>query len=141
MYLTYEEYQDMGGQLDEATFTDCSYDAESIIDWYTFGRLKRVTNLGPEVKRCMYQLIKMINLKADLVAQSSGGIAGSYRKEAGIVQQLNDGVSTTYNVLTTAELLGQFGKQELQDMITRYLSEVVDDLGRKVLYRGYYPGE
>lgn len=145
MYLTYEEYQNMGGQLDEATFTDLSYDAESVIDWYTFKRLKKMDTYPEEVKRCMYQLIKILAMRAALLEQSTGGgtggISGSYRKEAGITSQSNDGVSVHYNVLTTAELLGQFGGSEVEAMIQRQLSGVVDDLGRNLLYRGYYPGE
>ena len=31
MYLTYEEYQNMGGTLDEATFDDYAFEAEAKI--------------------------------------------------------------------------------------------------------------
>ena len=41
MYLTYEEYQAYGGQLDETSFNDLEYDAESTVNWYTFNRLKK----------------------------------------------------------------------------------------------------
>ena len=40
MYLTYAEYQNMGGTLEEATFNDLAYEAQTYIDWVTFRRLQ-----------------------------------------------------------------------------------------------------
>ena len=39
MYLAYEDYQNMGGTLDETAFNDFEFEAETIVDWYTFNRL------------------------------------------------------------------------------------------------------
>ena len=41
MYLTYAEYQEYGGTLDETTFNNLEFDAESTVNWCTFNRLKR----------------------------------------------------------------------------------------------------
>ena len=41
MYLAYPEYEEYGGTLDEATFRDLEFDAETEINWYTFNRLKK----------------------------------------------------------------------------------------------------
>jgi hypothetical protein len=32
MYLTYSEYQDMGGTLDEVTFNDLEFEAEALVN-------------------------------------------------------------------------------------------------------------
>lgn len=148
MYLTYEEYQSYGGQLDETSFNDLEFDAESTINWYTFNRLMRPeweSALETEgLKRCMYQLIRVKEIERGLLAASAGGVGWGvgWQKEAGITQESNDGVSTSYNVLSSGELLAYAqGGKNLQQLVDRYLGSIVNDLGRKLLYRGLYPNE
>ncbi len=148
MYLTYEEYTEYGGQLDETSFNDLEFDAESTINWYTFNRLQKPEWSEaldtPELKRCMYQLIRVKELENSLLAASAGGAGWGigWTKEAGITQESNDGVSTSYNLLSSGELLAfAQGKKNTQDLVNRYLGSIVNDLGRKLLYRGIYPGE
>lgn len=148
MYLTYAEYQDFGGTLDETSFNDLEFDAESTVNWYTFNRLMRPEWSEaldkPELKRCMYQLIRIKQLENEILASSAGGVGWGigWTKEAGITQESNDGVSTSYNVLSSGELLAYAqGKKNLQDVVNKYLGSIVNDLGRKLLYRGIYPGE
>ena len=50
MYLTYEEYVAFGGQLDSTTFTLLEMEAENVINWYTFNRLKKDTTFSDDVK-------------------------------------------------------------------------------------------
>ena len=147
MYLTYEEYQSYGGQLDETSFNDLEYDAESTINWYTFNRL-----MIPEwqealytdgLKRCVYQLIRIKQIE-DTILASSGGVGWGvgWTKEAGITKESNDGVTTEYNVLSSGELLAfANGSKPKQELIKRYLGSIVNDLGRRLIYRGLYPGE
>ena len=41
MYLTYDEYNTLGGQaLEETAFNQLEFEARTQIDWWTFGRLK-----------------------------------------------------------------------------------------------------
>ena len=147
MYLTYTEYQEYGGQLDETSFNDLEYDAESTINWFTFNRLLRPewqTVLGsPGLKRCMYQLINIKQIENTLLASSGGiGWGVGWTKEAGITKESNDGVTTEYNLLSSGELLAYAnGSKPKKDIIDRYLGSIVNDLGRKLLYRGIYPGE
>ena len=148
MYLTYTEYQAFGGTLDETSFNDLEYDAESTVNWHTFNRLQRpewVEALEAEgLKRCVYQLIRIKQLEDTLLASSSGGAGWGigWTKEAGITQEMNDGVSTSYNVLSSGELLAfANGAKPKKDIIDRYLGSIVNDLGRKLLYRGLYPNE
>lgn len=146
MYLTFEEYTTYGGTLDETSFQDLEFDAESTINWYTFNRLfkdewKAVLETE-QLKRCVYQLIRIKQLELELLA--SGGMGGgiAWKKEPGIIRESNDGVTTEYSVLSTGELLAYAnGSRPKKDIIDRYLGCIVNDLGRKLLYRGIYPGE
>lgn len=139
----------MGGALDETAFTDLEYDAESTINWYTFNRLKKDEWASvldtDELKRCMYQLIRLKQMEDELLAASSGGVSIggiAWTKEAGITQESNDGVTTSYNTLSSGELMAYLnGTKTKQDLVDRYLAGIVNDLGQEILYRGLYPGE
>ena len=142
-YLTYDEYTELGGTLDETLFDTYLLDAQAYIDWHTFNRLWkeewRTEDVMERVKICVYQLIGLVAATNNLIVpqvQSTGGI----NVNAQISTQSNDGVSSTYAVFS-AELLYQKAKQEITSNINRYLSGVVNSAGRRLLYRGLYPGE
>ena len=59
---------------------------------------------------------------------------------ATVASQSNDGVSISYNTLSAKDLL-QSSEQDVMTCIKRYLQGVTNNLGRKLLYRGFYPGE
>ncbi len=148
MYLSFSEYQEYGGTLEESAFQDLEFDAESTINWYTFNRLKRPEWQSvletDELKRCMYQLIRLKQMENELLASSSGGAGWGvgWTKEAGITQETNDGVSTSYNTMSSGELMNYFnGTKTKSDLIDKYLGSIVNDLGRSILYRGIYKGE
>lgn len=138
MYLTYEEYQNMGGTLDESTFTGYEYEAEIMIDWYTFNRLHGETEYPEAVKRCVYHLISLLDLKAQAIG--TGAEENSNDGGKTIASQSNDGVSISYNIMSASEL-ATLAKEEMGNSIQRYLNGVMNSLGRKLLYRGLYPGE
>jgi hypothetical protein len=148
MYLTYAEYIEYGGTLDETTFQDLEYDAEVELNWYTFNRLKReewksALN-STELKRCVYQLIRLKRMENDLISVSTGGagVGGGWKKEAGITRESNDGVTTEYNTMSSGDLMAYFnGSKTKADLVNKYLNSIVNELGRKLLYRGIYPGE
>ena len=60
-YLTYEEYQELGGTLDETPFNILELEAQKNIDKYTFGRLKDLEKQIIEVKICEVKLIELLN--------------------------------------------------------------------------------
>lgn len=140
MYLTYDEYVEMGGTLEQATFSDCEMEAETIVDWYTFDRLKQETEYPEGVKKCMYLLIKYINLQSQLSGIGTSDDGNAYAGTAGIASQSNDGVSVSYNILSAQELMTN-AQTKIKSIIESTLSSVTNSLGRKVLYRGLYPGE
>ena len=92
----------------------------------------------------MYQLIRLKQMEDALLSASAGGVGAGigWTKEAGITQETNDGVSTSYNTLSSGELMAYLdGRKTKEDLVDRYLNSIVNDLGRSLLYRGVYPGE
>ena len=141
MYLTYDEYLTFGGTLDETAFDNLEFEARTVIDWWTYNRLQNEEEYPEAVKRCMYKLITIIAMKQQ--AQLLDGTNTSNINttvNAGIIQQSNDGVSTTYNVMSAGEMITQ-SDETIKATVRMYLQNVRNSLGRKVLYRGLYPGE
>lgn len=140
MYLTYDEYTNFGGSaLEETVFQQIEFESRTIIDWWTFNRLQNEEDYPEAVKRCMFALIKLLQQKQQAMVVDASAIEdGSV--QAGITGESNDGVSTTYNVMSAKEAVDTM-KGELENTIRMYLSGVRNSLGRKVLYRGLYPNE
>lgn len=143
-YLTFAEYTEMGGKItDEALFNSLAIDAQGYIDWYTFNRLWkekwRTEDVMERVKICMYQLIKLLEVKASIITPDVSG-TGGINTNAQLMSQANDGVSATYAVLS-GNALYEKSKQEIDDCIKRYLNGVMNSAGRKILYRGLYEDE
>ena len=138
MYLTFDEYQEYGGTLEETTFQDLAFEAESVINWWTFNRLQSEETYPEAVKRCVYKLISLISdrQRAMIIdAQNADGTTN-----AGIAGESNDGVSTTYNTLSASEAADTL-KNEMPTAIRMYLQGVKNSLGHNLLYRGIYPNE
>lgn len=138
MYLTYQEYQNMGGTLDETAFNDFEFEAEALVNWYTFNRLKNDTTFPEELKRLMKYLIGLAQQKAELLGASGSGSETSASKA--IASQSNDGVSVSYNVLSAKDLFDSV-KNDGVMAIKQYLQGVMNEAGHLLLYRGVYPNE
>jgi len=141
MYLTYNEYQELGGTLNEAAFNNIEYEAEVYIDWYTFNRLWKQTEYPSQLKRCMYRLINLLERQMSLMGQPTNssqqqGTAGTSQ----IASMSNDGVSISYNIVSAHDAL-EMTKKEVDRTINQQLAGVTNNLGRKLLYRGLYPDE
>ena len=141
MYLTYSEYLELGGTLDETTFKDLEYETRSYIDWYTFRRLQNEEEIPNQVKECMYFLIRLIANKLDALntlptTDSQTSVSGN----ASILSQSNDGVSITYNTLSAKDIISSMDS-EIEKTLKRYLQGIRTSLGKNLLYRGLYPGE
>lgn len=135
-YLTYEEYVAMGGTLDEPTFNDLEFEAEAIVNWYTFNRLKTDTQFPSEIKRLIKYLIGVIQVQNEgLLGSTEGSASGGQ-----VASQSNDGVSVSYAVMSASERMEALKVQE-ENTINKYLQGVTNEAGRKLLYRGLYPGE
>lgn len=142
-YLDYDAYIDMGGTLDETLFDSLRLDAQGYIDWYTFNRLWkeewRTEDVMERVQICMYQLIRLLNVKANILTPDVEGTNG-VNVNAQKMRESNDGVSVEYSVLH-ADVTFDKANKEVVECITRYLTGVMNNTGRKLMYRGLYPDE
>ena len=137
MYLTYNEYLNMGGTLDETAFSNYVMDAEMLIDWYTFNRLQSETSIPLRVKQCVFKLISLAEMKAKAFVLGRD-VTGE--GAASVASQSNDGVSISYNTISASQAF-DLAKSESEQLIKQYLNGVVNSAGRKLLYRGVYPNE
>jgi hypothetical protein len=122
-YLTYDEYQELGGTLDEAPFNLLEFEAQKNIDKYTFGRLKNLNEQINEVKLCILKLIQLINTYSTYENQNKS-----------ISSENTDGYSVSYNQAT--ENVSKAKINEIKDIIKTYLSECRLEDGTPYLYVG-----
>lgn len=136
MYLTYDEYTEFGGTLDETKFTNFAFQAEAQVNRVTFNRLKKDKEFPIEVKLLMKHLIDLIEKKQYALALGKGDSTGNTY----VTSQSNDGVSTTYAGMAPSDFI-KLSEIEVMNAIRGYLEGVTNEAGRKLLYRGVYPGE
>ena len=136
MYLTYSEYQSMGGTLPETIFNDYEYQAESLINYRTFNRLVNDEVIPTAVKRLVKHIIDLV------YKQSSSMVLGNDENSSGthILAQSNDGVSIQYSSMASTDLFTLCDK-EIQKAISLYLQGVSNSAGHNLLFRGLYKGE
>ena len=137
MYLTYAEYTEMGGTLDQTSFNSLEFEAEVTINWYTFNRLQKDTQIPVAVKRLIYFLITLANQKQSLLNPTGTSVDNGSQA---VASSSNDGVSESYVVLSATDLMNNI-KQETQIAVNQYLQGVTNEAGRLLLYRGVYAGE
>jgi hypothetical protein len=128
MYLTFEEYEDMGGTLDEATFGIYIIEAAATVDNYTYGRLKKDTAFSDSVKRCIFKIISLIDKREQAIDGKT------------VSSQSNDGVSISYNVVNAAQMIDNT-KQEAMRAMKTFLFDERNEAGKLLLYRGLYSDE
>lgn len=151
MYLTYEAYQNMGGTLDETTFNNYEYEAETIVNWYTFNRLKDEApeDYPDELARCMYALIELVKVQHDALTLGKTYDAeygdNSDTSSASVKSMSNDGVSISFNTVDASDIYGKLtslgNANPYAQLVFRYLQGVRNSLGKRLTYRGLYPDE
>lgn len=121
-YLTYTEYKELKGLLEEVPFNLLEYDARRIIDERTQNRLTELVEIPMSLKLCVFKLIDILNKYQALESQNKAiasenidGYSISYRK-----QELND--ITLKN-------------KEIEDVMAYYLADIVIE-NIPVLYLG-----
>lgn len=92
-YLTYAEYLQLGGTLNETAFNRTERRARTTVDYYTQQRIQRLSEIPANIKELMADLI-------DLYAKGDRGIVQSVS---------NDGVSVSYR--TDSHDIGQQAMQ------------------------------
>lgn len=121
-YLTYDEYQSLGGNLSQTPFNLLEYNARKKIDEKTFGRLIGKGQDYQEVKLCVYNLITILNSYSSYDTQNKS-----------VSSESTDGYSISYG--TPQKSTTEAKNSELDSSIDTYLINVVVD-NVPVLYRG-----
>lgn len=107
-YLTYSEYQELGGTLEELPFNLLEFECRKIIDEKTQNRLFE-QEIPQEVKLCEFKMINCVNDYSKSLA-------------SGISSESTDGYSVSYGDNKT---LIEAKQGELEDIVTTALFGVI----------------
>ena len=119
-YLTYSEYQELGGSLAETSFNLLEYEARKRIDLRTHKRLDEVEEIPDEVKICMFNLI---------------GTLGAYLNENNRLIGSETVGSYSVDYLDNISQVIKNKSTELDDIIMNYLYGVIVN-GEHIIYNG-----
>ena len=121
IYLTYEEYLNIGGICDLTAFNRFSDRAFSIIDNATHNRIEYMADVPQRAKALCRDLVEYLarNDTTEIAVTSRSQSAGGVSESEGYVTKNADDV---------------YG--DIQNMIYDYLLNVTDDNGTPLLYRG-----
>lgn len=122
-YLTYDEYQELGGNLAEMPFNLLEFDARQEVDKYTFGRLKELATQVKEVKLCIYKLINTLD-----------GYNKSIEVNGAVASENTDGYSITYSKTSSSDVEAK--NNVIKDIVKTYLIDCKLDDGTPYLYCG-----
>ena len=114
-YLSYEEYMNLGGSLEEVPFNELEYECRRIIDSRTQNRLKNAEEIPQEVKMLENKMIQ--DLQKYYISLE--------KAQSGISSENIDGYSVTY---ISSNQIGQLVSDNinvLQDLISTYLFGVI----------------
>lgn len=124
-YLTYEEYQEYGGDLPETDFDLFEFRARKRIDYWTDCRVQQMAEVPDAVKMCMMQIIQY-ERKYGAEAQMDNPLIASFN---------TDGYSESYGSITEQAGLAL---SNLYGTVKQLLYGENDDEGTPLLYRGVY---
>ena len=122
-YLTYEEYQALGGTLAKTPFKILEFEARQNVDKYTFGRLKELEEQNQEVKLCVFKLINLINSYNGYESQNKA-----------VASENTDGYSVSYGTPTTDFMKAK--NSEIQGVVREYLVDCKLEDGTPYMYCG-----
>lgn len=120
IYLTYTEYKEIGGILEETAFNRNIDRACGIIDNATHNRIECMTEVPQKVKPLCRDLLEY------LVENNTVKIVTSRSQSAGGVSE-----SESYATKTADDVYG-----DIQNILYDYLGNEKDDKGTPLLYRG-----
>lgn len=115
MYLTFNEYVQRGGLIQQAEFFRLEFKSRKTVDKLTHKRLVTAEQIPEEVKMLMVELIEIYH---EQTKQKVTSIS-------------NDGFSIDYLVLTDEQIA-----QRINTLTTQYLSDVLADDGTPLLNSG-----
>ena len=122
-YLTYDEYVELGGTLDETPFNILELEAQKNIDKYTLGKLQNLDEQINEVKICEFKLVGLLNTY------------NSYEsRDKSISSENIDGYSISYSQGT--ESVSKAKVNEIKAIVKEFLAECRLEDGTPYLYVG-----
>lgn len=122
-YLTYAQYQEWGGTLEEATFNLAEIKARARIDAMTQKRVAYMREVPEQVQAAMMEIIT-VDSTYSAAAQAAVPVAASFT---------TDGYSESYG---SAESRTAAIEKQLTRSIETLLDGVIDDDGTPLLYAG-----
>ena len=123
-YLSYEEYKELGGTLEEMPFNILEYECQRIIDRRTFNRIQNVDKIPNEVKMCIFNMMTI-----------STNYQKSLEIQGNIASESVDGYSVTYMSINDISNAVKEKSAELEASITDYLFGVIVN-NEHILYCG-----
>lgn len=120
-YLTYEEYQNIGGVCDLTAFNRNIDHVCGVIDGATHLRIEKMSNVPKQVKALCRDLIEYMSANAITDVKVT-----SRSQSAGAVSE-----SESYAIKTKEDQAN-----DIDNLIVDYLASVKDDNGTPLLYRG-----
>lgn len=114
-YLSYEEYMELGGTLEEVPFNELEYECRRIIDSRTQNRLKNADEIPEEVKMLENKMIQTLQ----------GYYVSLNKAQSGIASENTDGYSVSYISSNQISQLIEGKIDVLQDLVSTYLFGVI----------------
>ena len=114
-YLSYEEYQELEGTLEEVPFNELEFECRRIIDSRTQNRLKSADEIPEEVKMLENKMIQTLQ----------GYYVSLEKAQSGVASENTDGYSVTYISSSQISQLIEGKIDVLQDLISTYLFGVI----------------
>ena len=114
-YLSYEEYQELEGTLEEVPFNELEYECRRIIDSRTQNRLKNADEIPQEVKLLENKMIQTLQ----------GYYVSLEKAQSGVASENTDGYSVSYISSNQISQLIEGKIDVLQDLISTYLFGVI----------------
>lgn len=120
-YLTYAEYQALGGALTQTAFNRFSARADGVIDAATKKRIVGMATMPNAAKNAAYELIGLFSQNDDTTVA-----VASKSQSAGSVSE-----SVSYVTQSAADI-----DEAIDRILWDFLGAVEDDSGTPLLYRG-----
>lgn len=121
-YIEYGEYLSIGGVCDLTAFQRNIDRACSIVDSYTYDRIKKMSSVPFKVKALCRDLIEYYATNANVNEKE----VSSWSESAGAVSE-----SMSYMTKSTDDF-----ERDIRNLVFEYLWTVTDDKGTPVLYKG-----
>lgn len=124
-YLTYDEYINIGGTLDETAFERVVVAARAVVDMYTQNRLRASLEVSERVQCCVRDLCEYLDANNNT---SHKAVTSKSQSAGGVSESENYAIKSSEDVRT-----------EMYNIVYIYLSTETDNAGVPLMYRGCRP--